>query len=49
MADPINDSERVKYLIETYEYLDSRLGTHIKDRIISVLVSRGFNKNSIQL
>jgi len=46
MADPIIDSEKVKYLLETYEYLDSRSGTNIKSRIVSVLVARGFNKDS---
>jgi len=47
LADPIINTNNVKKLIETYDYLDTRLGTHIKERIIRVLIARGFSKNSL--
>lgn len=45
MADPNVDLDKVKKLLETYDFLDYKLGTHVKDRIVRVLIARGFNKN----
>lgn len=44
VADPTVDQNKVVDLLSTYEYLDSRLGTKIADRIVRVLVARGFNR-----
>jgi len=38
----VENEEEVKYLLATYEQLDSRLGTHISERIERVLNARGF-------
>jgi len=47
IANPQLDQDKVKDLLSTYEYLDSRLNTRVKDRIIRVLVARGFNEDSL--
>jgi len=44
IAEPSVDLNKVKKLIETYGYLDYKLNTHIKERIVRVLIARGFNK-----
>jgi len=44
IANPSTDNNNVKELLNTYLFLDSRLGTKIKDRIVRVLIARGFNE-----
>jgi hypothetical protein len=38
----VENEEEVNYLLATYKQLDSRLGTHISERIERVLGARGF-------
>lgn len=38
----VDDEDQVNYLLATYKQLDSRLGTHISERIERVLAARGF-------
>jgi len=47
IANPATDYDKIKDLLQTYEYLDSRLNTKVKDRIVRVLVARGFNEDSL--
>jgi hypothetical protein len=47
IASPVTDYDKIKDLLQTYEYLDSRLNTKVKDRIVRVLVARGFNEDSL--
>jgi len=49
LANPATDLEKVNELLLTYTYLDQRLGTRVHDRIVRVLVARGFvlNKESL--
>jgi len=45
IAEPTKDTIRVKELLKTYEFLDSRLNTKISERIKRVLIARGFNES----
>jgi len=48
IADPRVDLDKIKDLLDTYSFLDSRLNTKVKDRIIRVLIARGFNEDAIK-
>jgi len=48
VAEPVRDDNNVKELLQTYKYLDSRLNTHIAERIVRVLVARGFNGHQFE-
>jgi len=48
IADPKIDLDKIKDLLDTYSFLDSRLNTKIKDRIVRVLIARGFNEDAIR-
>jgi hypothetical protein len=48
IANPFEDVDKIKDLLDTYSFLDARLGTKIKERIIRVLIARGFHKDVIQ-
>jgi len=39
------DNIKIRELLKTYEFLDSRLNTKISDRIKRVLIARGFNES----
>jgi len=45
VANSQSDTDKIKDLLSTYEYLDLRLNTKIKDRVIRVLIARGFNED----
>lgn len=49
IANPTVDGNKVIDLLSTYEYLDRKLGTKISERIIRVLVARGFNRETLFL
>jgi hypothetical protein len=48
IADPVKDVDKIKDLLDTYSFLDNRLETKIKDRIVRVLIARGFHNDVIQ-
>jgi len=45
IAEPNVDNIKIRELLKTYEFLDSRLNTKISDRIKRVLIARGFNES----
>jgi len=45
IANPTVDNVKVRELLKTYEFLDSRLNTRVSDRIKRVLIARGFNES----
>jgi len=47
LADPRVDGTKIGELLLVYDFLDKRLNTKIKDRIIRVLIARGFNLDQI--
>lgn len=49
MAEPETDIKNVRELLNTYRYLDHKLNTKIYDRIIRVLIARGFNNEILLL